>query len=117
MRQDLNPSHKARFDRLCREAMRIRPNLGDAGIGTLAEKCMHAVIKQYLCADVACHEVKVPNTRFVSDVRIGREVFEVQTGAFYPMKKKIDYYLTQTDYTVTVVHPIAAERWMSWVDP
>lgn len=113
----LDEARKARFDRLCREAIRVRPNLGDAGIGTLAEKCMHAVIKQFLCADEACHEVKLEGTRFVSDVRIGNEIFEVQTGDFYPMKRKIGYYLTETDCTVTVVHPIAAQRWMSWVDP
>ncbi|MBE6602691.1 MAG: hypothetical protein E7637_09370 [Ruminococcaceae bacterium] len=113
----LDEARKARFDRLCREAVRARPNLGDAGIGTLAEKCLHAVVKQFLCADSHCHEVQLENTRFVSDVRIGNEIYEVQTGDFYPMKRKIGFYLSNTDCTVTVVHPIAVQRWMSWVDP
>lgn len=113
----LETAHKARFDRLCEEAMRHDLRITDSGIGTLGEKRLHAVIKRFLCEDTDCHEVGVQNTRFVSDVRIGNDVYEVQTGDFYPMKKKIDHYLTKTDCTVTVVHPIPAVRWMSWVDP
>ena len=30
---------------------------------------------------------------------------------------KIAYYLESTDLTVTVVHPIPKDRWVSWVDP
>ncbi len=116
MEYPINPAHKARFDRLCRDAMLARPDSGD-GIGTLGEKRMHAIIKQFLCDDPACQEVKLEGTRFVSDIRIGNEIFEVQTGSFYPMKKKIAYYLEHTDCTVTIVHPIPSLRWMSWVDP
>ena len=106
-----------RFERLCLEAATHGRTAGANGFGTLAEKRLHAVIKKYLCEDEAFHEVGVVGTRFVSDVRIGDEVFEVQTGSFYPMKKKIAHYLQKTDCTVTVVHPIAVTRWMSWVDP
>ena len=108
-------AHKARFDRLCEEAMRRDIRIADSGIGTLGEKRLHAVIKRYLCEDEDCHEVGVLDTRYVSDVRIGNDVFEVQTGPFYPMRKKIDHYLTKTDCTVTVVHPIPAVKWVSWV--
>ena len=108
---------KARFDRICARAMRERHSMGDDGIGTMREKRMHAVIKQYLCEDESCHEVAVGNTRFVSDVRIGSDAYEVQTGAFYPMQKKIAYYMERTDLTVTVVHPISVLRWMCWIDP
>ena len=108
---------KAYFDDLCRRAMLARPGTEDSGIGTLGEKRMHAIIKRFLCDDTACHEVRLEGTRFVSDVRIGNHVFEVQTGDFYPMRKKIDYYLNRTDCTVTVLHPISVKRWMSWVDP
>ena len=108
------PAHKqARFNRLCREMLSQRRTQGEAGIGTLGEKRMHALIKRYLCEDPDCHEVGVRNTRYVSDVRIGNEVFEVQTGPFYPMRKKIDHYLTQTDCTVTVVHPIPVVKWIT----
>ena len=87
------------------------------GIGTLAEKRLHAAIKRYVCPNEDFHEVGVAGTRFVSDVRIGDEIYEIQTGSFYPMKKKIAYYLEKTDCSITVVHPIPAIRWMSWVEP
>ena len=108
---------QARFNRLCREILVQGYTSGEAGIGTLAEKRLHAVIKRYLCEDENCHEVGVLNTRYVSDVRIGNEIFEVQTGSFFPMKRKIAYYLEKTDCTVTVVHPIPAVKWVSWIDP
>lgn len=111
-----NDAHKARFDRLCREAAAAPRGCGDEGIGTLGEKRMHAIIKRYICEDHACHEVGVLDTGFVSDVRIGNDIYEVQTGAFYPMKKKIAHYIENTDCTVTVVHPISVTRWVTWVD-
>ena len=104
---DVDAAHKARFDRLCREAASAPRGVGDEGIGTLGEKRMHAIIKRYLSEDHTYHEVGVLNTGYVSDVRIGNDVYEVQTGAFYPMKKKIAHYLENTDCTVTVVHPMA----------
>ena len=102
---------------MCIEAAARGRTAGAQGFGTLAEKRMHAVIKKYICEDEDCHEVGVLNTRFVSDVRIGNDVYEVQTGSFYPMKKKIDHYLNNTDCTVTVIHPIAAQKWVTWIDP
>ena len=109
-------AHKARFDRLCREAASAPRTSGDEGIGTLGEKRMHAIIKRYLAEDHAHHEVGVLDTGYVSDVRIGNDIYEVQTGAFYPMKKKIAHYIENTDCTVTVVHPISVTRWVTWVD-
>lgn len=108
---------QARFARICREMMRDGHAMGESGIGSLGEKRLHLIIKKFLCEDEDMHEVGVANTRYVSDVRIGNDVYEVQTGAFYPMQKKILHYLQNTDCTVTVVHPIAARRWVSWIDP
>ena len=107
----------ARFERLCVEAATRGRTAGAYGFGTLAEKRLHAVIKKYLCDNEDFHEVGMEGTRFVSDIRIGNEIIEVQTGAFYPMQKKIAYYMEKTDCTVAVVHPIAKVRWMSWVEP
>ncbi len=108
---------QARFARICREMMRDGHAMGEAGIGSLGEKRLHLIIKRFLCENEDLHEVGVANTRYVSDVRIGDDIFEVQTGAFYPMQKKIAHYLEHTDCTVTVVHPIAERRWVSWIDP
>ena len=105
------------FQDLCNEIIRERRSNGEMGIGTLAEKRLHAMLKRYVCPNTDLHEVGVADTRFVSDVRIGSDAYEIQTGSFYPMKKKIAYYLEHTDCTVTVVHPIPSVRWMSWVEP
>ena len=107
---------QARFARLCGELYRSHHASGAAGIGTLGEKRMHVLIKRYICEDEDLHEVGVAGTRYVSDVRIGNEIYEVQTGAFYPMKSKIAHYLERTDCTVTVVHPVSLVQWLSWID-
>ena len=107
---------RARFSRLCEEALLSAHQSGEDGIGTLGEKRLHALVKRYLCEDTDCHEVGVKNTRFVSDVRMGNDVLEVQTGAFYPMHKKILYYLENTDCTVTVVHPVTVKKWTCRID-
>ena len=111
-----NAAHAVRFARLCEESARERHTKGEAGIGTLQEKRLHAVIKRFLHEDTAYHEVTLEGSRFVSDLRIGKEAFEVQTGAFYPMKKKIAYYLEQTDCSVTVVHPVSVTKWTCRMD-
>lgn len=114
----LTPEARAdRFARICNAAMLERRQQGTDGIGTLAEKWQHQIIKRYLSEDPGDHEIRLAGTRFVSDVRVGNDAYEVQTGAFYPMKKKIAYYMEQTDLTVTVVHPIAQNRWISMIDP
>ena len=114
----LSPDARAsRFARISASAMTERRVQGEDGVGTLAEKWQHQIIKRYLSEDTSHHEVKLNGTRFVSDVRVENEVFEVQSADFFPMKKKIDYYLTHTDLTVTVVHPLAKNRLVSQIDP
>ena len=109
--------NQARFGRLCMEAATKGRTAGADGFGTLSEKRLHAVIKKYICPNEDFHEVPMEGTRYLADIRVGDDVVEVQTGAFYPMKKKIDHYLQNTNCTVTVVHPIASVRRLSWVDP
>ena len=111
-------AQRARFSRICEAAMRERRIQGEQGVGTLAEKWQHQIVKRYLSENSDDHEQKVSESRrFISDVRIGTDAYEVQTGDFFPMAKKIAYYLESTDLTVTVVHPIPKDRWVSWVDP
>lgn len=112
-----DPIHASRFARMCEAAMRKGREQGEAGIGTLQEKRLHQILKHFICDNEDYHEVGVANTRYVSDVRIGNLIFEVQTGDFYPMKQKIAHYLLSTDCVVTVVHPIPVTKWISWIDP
>ena len=93
------------------------------GIGLYAEKRLHSVLKRWVCDDFAAHEQKVRGrdgkpTRFVADVLTpAGEIFEIQTGKLYPLLKKIAFYMNETDHTVTLVHPLAAVKYVSWLDP
>ncbi|MBQ9151396.1 MAG: hypothetical protein IJX72_04025 [Clostridia bacterium] len=103
---------------------------GSPHIGTLREKRLHAAIKLYLCPDEACHErpvaelvlsedatVAAKKRRMVADILMDFHIMEVQTGGFYPLKEKISWYLTHTPCRVTVIHPIPAVRYLSWINP
>lgn len=109
------------FARLCHEELsRVKVR---EGIGLLEEKRLHSVLKRWLYDDFTAHEQKVAGRgekprRIVADVLTpDGEIFEIQTGKLYPLHKKIAFYLEQTDYRVTVVHPLMAEKWISWMDP
>ncbi len=110
-------ARRDRFRRICDSLIRAPHTQGQAGVGTLSEKRLHAAIKTYLCEDTDFHEVGFPDRRFVADVMVDREIYEVQTGNFLPLKSKIEYYLAKTDCTVTVVHPLAQTCWISYLDP
>ncbi len=97
-------------------------------IGTLREKRLHATVKRYLCEDLSTHEIPIRDllpdcgfsshdTKMVADVLIGNHIYEVQTGGFYPLKKKLQWYLDHTNFHITVVHPMAGIKYLSWIDP
>ncbi|MCR4605590.1 MAG: hypothetical protein K5639_06270 [Eubacterium sp.] len=83
------------------------------GIGTLAEKSVHAVLKIYMEPDEDLHEVPIDG--YVADIFTGEEVIEIQTGSFRPLRDKLNCFLN--NYHVTVVHPIPVKRTLCWMDP
>lgn len=99
----------------------------DPIIGMLAEKKLHATVKRYLSEDLSTHERPVPDLlaaeeggkplRMVADVMVDDHIYEVQTGGFYPLRKKLQAYMTNTACSVTVVHPMAGIRYLSWINP
>jgi hypothetical protein len=97
---------------------------------------MHKTLKRYICPDPECHEIRIKpdgsaavcrdgETKkaesgkggYIADIYSDGKIFEIQTGSFYPMKAKIKFYLDATDFDVTVVHPLIAEKWSVWIDP
>ena len=80
----------------------------EEGIGIYNEKRLHKMLKRTLCEDESCFEVKVG--RFVADVLDGAVIREIQCRSFTPLVKKIEYYLSETDYAVQIVHPIIVDR-------
>ena len=114
-----------RFSQICLDYVARGVHLED-GIGTLAEKRMHAILKNYVCADVTCHEIRVKDTLgntdakgngYVADVLRGSNIWEIQTGSMYPMRAKIAWYMQHTPYVVTVVVPVPYRKYINWIDP
>ena len=112
---------KITFMRLCYEEL-SRKKVRD-GIGLLAEKRLHGLLKRWVIDDPACHEVRVTGRgerarKFVADILTpAGEIFEIQTAALYPMRQKLAFYMEETDHPVTVVHPLFAVKYISWLDP
>ena len=96
---------------------------GQPIIGMLGEKSLHSILKRFITDDPTCYEVRILSKdggkahRYVADICIGDRIYEIQTGGFYPLIPKISYYLNETDYDVTIVHPIPAVRYKVWIDP
>ena len=87
--------------------------LRTGGIGTLGEKTLHAIVKQYIETDPARHEQKLGN--FVVDVFTGEQIYEIQTRQFNKLTAKLAALLPQ--YPVTIVYPMPARKWLMWIDP
>jgi hypothetical protein len=81
-------------------------------IGTLGEKTVHSVLKNYLSPDTSCHEIKVGN--FYADIVNDNGIIEIQTRSFDKLRKKLDYFLTLQP--VTIVYPIPYTKWLRWVN-
>ena len=102
-----------RFENICRELS--APIYKEAeGIGTYNEKRTHRAIKRFITEDEACFEVKVGSS--VADVLCDGVIYEIQTGSFYPLTKKIANYLASSEYEVRVIYPIISSRRIVRVD-
>lgn len=101
---------EARFEQAKQKI--IGMNRERQGIGTLGEKTIHAVLKNYYAPDCEMQEIPIEN--FVADIFTGTEIIEIQTCSFNVMRRKLDTFLKQ--YPVTIVHPIPRIKWVSWID-
>lgn len=114
-------AEELRFSRICHEELSREKERN--GIGLLEEKRLHSIFKRWICDDFSTHEQKVPGRgekkrKFVADVLThAGEIFEIQTGALYPMRKKIEFYMNETDHPVTVVHPLIGKKQILWLHP
>ena len=82
------------------------------GIGTLSEKTVHAVLKQYYAPDEDKHEIPVENC--VADIFDGENIVEIQTRSFDKLRTKLDRFLPL--YPVTIVYPIPHVKMLYWID-
>ncbi len=81
-------------------------------IGTLSEKTVHAVVKNYYEPDEDKQEIPIEG--MYADIFTGKEIIEIQTRSFDQVRKKLDRFLAY--YPVTVVLPIPAVKWLIWID-
>lgn len=108
----LTAAEKERFEKICEDTLTAdRAH----GIGTLGEKTLHRVLKRFFCDAECVHEVKIGS--FVADAVKGGVIYEIQTGGFFPLKKKLLYYSENTDYSIRIVCPVVKKKSLIWVDP
>lgn len=82
------------------------------GIGTLSEKTVHAILKNFYEADEDHQEIPIDN--YVADIYHDGEIIEIQTRQFNKMRNKLSAFLPL--YPVTIVYPIPREKWVIWID-
>lgn len=119
----ISEAEKLRFKIICNEEMLTTRKEGE-GIGTLREKRLHSIIKKFIAPESEDHEVVLrermalegKRPKYVADLLIGNTAYEVQTGSFFPLAKKIAYYLENTELDVVIIHPVAYKKWVNWMD-
>lgn len=82
------------------------------GIGSLQEKSLHLIVKNYLCSDEEKQEVKVGN--YYCDIVDGDLVIEIQTRHFNKLVPKLSYLLEEK--SVQVVYPNFAKKNIIYLD-
>ena len=90
----------------------MNDHISRAGIGTLQEKTVHAILKHYLIPFTEYHEVKVG--KYIADIFFEGEIIEIQTSNFNLLRKKLEAFLPC--YEVTIVYPIPDQKWLIWFD-
>ena len=103
-------SKKSRFEQAKNKIIGIdRQRLG---IGTLSEKTVHAILKNYYESDEDKQEIPIEN--YVADIYADGEIIEIQTRQFDKLRGKLKAFLPL--YPVTIVYPIPREKWLIWID-
>ena len=102
---------KERFSELCEKFAYLPTE--ENGIGTYREKRLHRILKE-LVAGEECHEIAVGG--YVADVLCDGHITEIQTKNLGSILPKLKYYVEETDFTVTVIHPIIAEKMLFRID-
>ena len=89
--------------------------LPEGGIGELGEKSLHQCLKRCYAPDERHREVKLG--RYIADVYDGERIVEIQTGHLQPLLPKLRACLSSEIAPVTVVHPMARVKYLTWIDP
>jgi len=82
-------------------------------IGTYKEKKLHIIMKKYFEPSEDYHEV--PINGFIADICRDGVITEIETNGFSGLCPKLEAYTP--DYHVNLVYPVAAKKYVSWIDP
>lgn len=82
------------------------------GIGTLQEKTLHKVVKNYLEEDLNNQEIKIGS--YYVDILKNNEVIEIQTRQFNALRKKLEFLLEK--YNVTICYPTFYTKTIKWIN-
>lgn len=85
----------------------------DKGIGTLSEKTVHGVLKNFYEPDEDKQEVALDG--YFADIYNETGVIEIQTRSLNRLREKLAVFLNH--YPVTVVYPMPCNKWISWIEP
>ena len=83
-----------------------------AGIGTLSERSLHKMLKLYIEPNIERHEVSYMGS--IVDIMNDGGIYEVQTRSYERLVPKLRRILPTSP--VTVVCPLAAEKYMRWLN-
>ena len=83
-----------------------------SGIGTLGEKTLHAVLKNYFEPHKENQEIRIGS--FIADIVNENGVIEIQTRQFNKLLRKLENFLEYCN--VTIVYPIPQIKYLSWID-
>jgi len=99
-----------RFNEACKKIIGIPRERNS--IGTIGEKTLHAVLKEYFEPYCESREVKIGG--YVCDIVGENGVMEIQTGDLGRLGKKLETLLEFC--SVTVVYPMAAVKNLMWLN-
>ena len=98
------------FHKVCDDVIGQQPGL--MGVGTLGEKTVHSVLKNYYDTNDNNHEIKIDG--FIADICNGNEIIEIQTRSFDRLRKtaRIPGSLSCNNSLSDSIY-----KWIRWVDP
>ena len=83
------------------------------GIGTLSEKTLHKVVKNYLEPNQKYQEIKIGS--YYADIFKDNKIIEIQTRQFNTLRSKLDFFFK--NYEVTVCYPTFHKKTINWINP
>ena len=90
----------------------LSESVSTEGVGGLAEKSVHKILKLTLEPNTSMHEVKFLGS--IADIKNGEGIFEIQTKNHHTLIPKLKKFLPNSK--VTIVIPLIKEKFVRWIN-